>query len=255
MIPVKSDRHNEMPPEESKTKPLKLLWIVLCLRSGLFLAELITGLRVHSLSLIALSGHLLVDLIAIAIAIAAAWLVRSCPRPRRGGRDVRGCLEHLSRPSGLVLKDTASHIRSVEHSTQTKLSLNPQQIEALAAFLNSLILLAVAGSILWGILHNFQASVSEAGLPMLAIAALGLVVKGINASLLYEESHHSLNVRGVFFHAIADGVSSFGLLIAALAIFYLNWLWADTAASLLVVIFMLVSAFSLLKDSFHTINQ
>jgi cobalt-zinc-cadmium efflux system protein len=217
MIPVKSDRHNEIPPEKSKTKPLKLLWIVLCLRSGLFLAELITGLRVHSLSLIALSGHLLVDLIAIAIAIVAAWLV--------------------------------------EHYTQTKLSLNPRQIEAIAALLNGLILLAVAGAILWGILHNFQASASETGLPMLAIAVLGLVVKGINASLLYEESHHSLNVRGVFFHAIADGVSSFGLLIAALAIFYLNCLWADTAASLLVVIFMLVSAFFLLKDSLQAINQ
>lgn len=217
MIPIKSDRHSEILLKKSRNQPYKLLWIVLCLRSGLFLAELITGLRVHSLSLIALSGHLLVDLIAIAIALVAAWLV--------------------------------------EHSTQTKLTLNSPQIEAIAALLNGLILLAVAGSILWGILHNFQASASEAGLPMLAISALGLLVKGINASLLYEESHHNLNVRGVFFHAIADGASSFGLLVAALTIFYLNWLWADTVASLLVVIFMLVSAFSLLKDSFQIINQ
>lgn len=196
---------------ESKTQPLELLWIVLCLRSGLFLAEFITGFRVHSLSLIALSGHLFVDLSAIAIAIVAAWLV--------------------------------------DYSPQTKLALNPPQIEAIAALMNGLILLAVAGSILWGIIHNFQASASETSLPMLAIAALGLAVKGINASLLYEESHHNLNVRGVFFHAIADGASFFGLLIAALAIFYLNWVWADTAASFLVVIFMLVSAFSLLRDS------
>ncbi|WP_052056043.1 cation diffusion facilitator family transporter [Myxosarcina sp. GI1] len=211
MIPVQSDRHSEIPLEESKTQPLKLLWIVLCLRSGLFLAELITGLRVHSLSLIALSGHLFIDLMAIAIAIAAAWLV--------------------------------------EHSSPRKLPIKPEQIEAIAALLNGLILLVVAGAVVWGILHNVRASASEAGLPMLAIAALGLLVKGINASLLYEESHHNLNVRGVFFHAIADGGSSFGLLVAALAIFYLNWLWADTAASLLVVIFMLISAISLLRDS------
>jgi cobalt-zinc-cadmium efflux system protein len=202
---------------KSKTQPLKLLWIVLCLRSGLFLAELITGFRVHSLSLIALSGHLFVDLSAIAIAIAAAWLV--------------------------------------EHSTRSKLPLNPQQIEAIAALINSLILFAVAASILWGITHNFSTSTSEAGLPMLVIAALGLIIKGVNASLLYEESHHNLNVRGVFFHAIADGVSSLSLLIAALAIFYFHWLWADTAASCLVVIFMLVSAFSLLKDSLHAIER
>ena len=38
---------------------------------------------------------------------------------------------------------------------------------------------------------------------MTSIGKLGLVIKGINASLLYEESHHNLNVRGVFFHAIA----------------------------------------------------
>ena len=143
MIPIQSDRYSEIPSEESTTQPLKLLWIVLCLRTGLFLAELITGFRVHSLSLIALSGHLFIDLMAIAIAIAAAWLV--------------------------------------EHSTQSKLPLKPQQIEAIAALLNSLILLAVAGSILWGVLDNFQASSPEAGLPMLVIAASGLVVKEINA--------------------------------------------------------------------------
>ena len=180
------------------------------------MAELITGFRVHSLSLIALSGHLFVDLSAIAIAIAAAWLV--------------------------------------EHSIPGKLPLNPQQIEAVAASVNSFILFAVAASILWGITHNFSTSTSEAGLPMLVIAALGLIIKGINASLLYED-RHNLNVRGVFFHAIADSVSSLSLLIAALAIFYFHWLWADTAASCLVVIFMLVSAFSLLKDSLHAIER
>ena len=131
---------------EIKTQPLKLLWIVLCLRGGLFLAELMTGLKIHSLSLIALSGHLFVDLIAIAIAIAATWLV--------------------------------------EHSSQAKLPLKPRQIEAIAALLNGLILLAVAGSILWGVWHNIRASASEASLPMLVIEILGLVIKGINASLL-----------------------------------------------------------------------
>ncbi len=207
---------NTLLQEEHRTQPLGLLGIVLCLRSGLFLAEFIAGLRVHSLSLIALSGHLFVDLSAIAIAITAAWLV--------------------------------------EHSTRSKLLLNPQQIEAVAALINSLILLAVAVTILWGITHNFSTSTPEAGLPMLAIAALGLAVKGINASLLYEESHHNLNVRGVFFHAIADVGASFSLLVAALTVFYLNWLWADTAASLLVVVFMLISAFSLLKDSLQTFD-
>lgn len=201
---------------DRKTHSLKLLSIVLSLRSGLFLTELIGGLWVHSLSLLAVSGHMLVDIIAIAVAIFASWLAES--------------------------------------SFKSETSLLPQQIEARAAFVNSLILIGMAVVIGWGVLQNYQTPAPFAGLPMLAIAVLGLAVKGINASLLYEQSRHNLNVRGVFFHAIADVGASFSLLVAALTFFYLNWLWADTAASLLVVVFMLVSAVSLLKDSLQTFN-
>jgi cobalt-zinc-cadmium efflux system protein len=59
----------------------------------------------------------------------------------------------------------------------------------------------------------------------------------------------------LFFHTLADAASSLGLLIAALAIFYLNWLWADTAASILVVILAFVSAILLLRDSLHSLKN
>ncbi|MGL6344476.1 MAG: cation transporter [Waterburya sp.] len=73
--------------------------------------------------------------------------------------------------------------------------------------------------------------------------------------LLYEESHHNLNVRGVFFHAIADGASSFGLLVAALAVLYLNWLWADTTASLLVACSICFNAILLVRDSLKVLFE
>jgi len=59
---------------ERRTQPIKLLWIVLGLRSSLFLAELVTGLWIHSLSLLAVSGHMLIDVLAIGVALMAAWL-------------------------------------------------------------------------------------------------------------------------------------------------------------------------------------
>jgi cobalt-zinc-cadmium efflux system protein len=54
---------------------------------------------------------------------------------------------------------------------------------------------------------------------------------------------------------LADAASFLGLLIAALAIFYLNWLWADTAASILVAILAFVSATLLLRDSLQTLKN
>jgi cobalt-zinc-cadmium efflux system protein len=142
-------------------QPLNLLWIVLSLRSSLFLVELIAGLWVHSLSLLAVSGHMLVDVLALAVALVAAWLAEGSPT--------------------------------------NKTPLDPRQIEAGAALINSFILMVIAALITWGVVRQLPTPESEAGLPMLVMAVGGLVVQGINASLLYQDSHHNLNLRGLFF--------------------------------------------------------
>jgi cobalt-zinc-cadmium efflux system protein len=160
---------------------------------------------------------MLVDVLAIAVALVAAWLA--------------------------------------ERSFTKETPFDPRQIEAGGAMVNSFILMVIAALITWGVVRQLSTPASEAGLTMLVIAVGGLVVQGVNASLLYQHSHHNLNLRGLFFHTLADAASSLGLLIAALAIFYLNWLWADTAASILVVILAFVSAILLLRDSLHSLKN
>ena len=70
-----SDRSHKSDIETAPgTEKKRLLWIVFVLRSGLFLAELVTGLWTHSLSLLAVSGHMLVDVLTIGVALIATWL-------------------------------------------------------------------------------------------------------------------------------------------------------------------------------------
>ena len=190
---------------ESSHRSLKLLWIVLGLRVGLFLAEVGIGLWIHSLSLLAVAGHMMVDVLAIAIALVSV-----------------GLAERTS----------------------------DKRIEAWAALGNGFLLLGVAVFICWGALQQTNTGLeAEAGLPMMAIAVLGFLVKATNATLLYGESQHSLNIRGVFLHAISDAANSVSLLLAAVAIFFLHWLWADVAASLLVTLLILVNAIALIWES------
>lgn len=200
---------------ERKEQPIKLLWIVLGMRSGLFLAELIVGLWVHSLSLLAVAGHMMVDVLAIAVALVVAVLNR-----------------HLSNP----------------------VDPNPNHLEAWSALINSLLLLGIAAFVSWEAIKQFQNPQVSAGLPLLIMTVLGFVVKGINAALLYDESHHSLNIRGVFLHAIADAANSISLLFASLAVLLLNWFWADAIASIFVVLLILVNVLLLLKDSIKTLR-
>ena len=201
---------------KSEETPIKLLWIVLGLRSGLFLIEAGVGLWVHSLSLLAVAGHMTVDLLAIAIAIVAAKL------------DARLSSEAEARPG---------------------------RIEAWAALFNGLLLLGISAFIIWSAALRPQTPDASLGSSMLAVAALGFVVKVVSATLLYEESRHSLNIRGVFLHAIADAANSISLLLAALAILLFGWRWADMGASIFVTLLIVINALSLLWESWLLLSS
>lgn len=131
---------------------------------------------------------------------------------------------------------------------------NPSHLEAWSALINSLLLLGIAVFISWEAIKQFQNPQVSTGLPLLIMAVLGFVVKGINAALLYNESHHSLNIRGVFLHAIADAANSISLLFASLSVLLLNWFWADAIASILVVLLILANALLLLQGSIKTLR-
>ena len=208
--PVRTGFTAPAPIEKDREQPIKLLWIVLGLRVVLFLAEIGVGLWVHSLSLLAVAGHMVVDILAIAIALIGAELSQRTPSEDR---------------------------------------LDTRRIDAWAALGNSLLLLGIAIFIGWSALQHSQGLEAEAGLPMMMVAALGFCIKGLNATLLYGESQHSLNIRGAFLHAIADAANSISLLLAAGAVFFLHWLWADAMASLFITLLILVNAFALLKES------
>lgn len=82
-----------------------------------------------------------------------------------------------------------------------------------------------------------------------------MVINGLSIRLLHKDSQHDLNLRGAFLHVVADAASSVSLLLAALAVFYLDWLWADAAASLLVACLMILSALLLVRDSLRILSE
>ncbi|MDZ4877919.1 MAG: Cadmium, cobalt and zinc/H(+)-K(+) antiporter [Chroococcidiopsis cubana SAG 39.79] len=90
---------------------------------------------------------------------------------------------------------------------------------------------------------------------MRIVVGLSLVINGFNAWLLQDDSHHNLNLRGAFLHVVADAASSVGVMLAALAIYYLNWLWADVSASLLVACLLSLGAVPLVKDSLEILME
>jgi cobalt-zinc-cadmium efflux system protein len=125
-----------------------------------------------------------------------------------------------------------------------------RRVEILAALVNGLGLMTVAGLIAWEAIARLQAPPQEIlSQPMLITAAIGLGINLLNASLLHTHSHDDLNVKGAFLHMLADAVSSVGVIVAAIAVLLFQWNWADGAISLGVAILIAIGTVPLIRQS------
>ena len=130
-----------------------------------------------------------------------------------------------------------------------------RRLKAWIGLINGISLGAIALLIAQEAVKHLQTTESADSLPMLLVAGLSLAVNGFAVYLLYRHRDRDLNLRGVFLHGIADATSALSALVAAGAIYWFDWLWADAAASLFVVLIISFSALSLIKSAWQSLQQ
>lgn len=160
-----------------------------------------------------------------------------------------------------MVADSGSILLALSASFLTRLTVVRQlprqpHLNVIAAFLNSIGLILMAGLIFWEAIchltHPPEQILSE---PMFLTAMIGLVVNIVGIRLLHEDSQKNLNVRGAFLHMLADLASSVGVIISAIAIYIFQCFWLDGLLSLVIALFIVNSAFPLLKLSWQQWNS
>lgn len=203
--------HPQTQSETQATSSERRLVLVLVMTGLYMLAEVVGGLLTGSLALLADSGHLLGDVLGLAMAVAA---IRFARRPATADK-------------------TYGFYRA----------------EILAALINSLALLAVSVWILYAAWQRLnQPPVVVDALPMLVVACGGLVVTLAGVALLRGGAQQSLNVRGAFLEVVGDLLGSLGTILAALAILTSGWTAADAIISGLIGVFIVPRAWGLLRS-------
>ncbi len=205
-----ADCHHHVDPGlDPKLKQTQLA-IALLLIASFAVAELVVGFVSHSLALIAESGHMAADSLALILALLATWIAHL---PQKGG-------------------------------------VGNARLESVAALINGLALGAIALWIGQEAITHLQTPTTDiASLPMLLTACVGVVVNGANVVILHRGSDHDINLRGAFLHVLADTMSSIGVIIAAIAVAVRQWFWADGAISLFIAVLICGSAIPLILDS------
>lgn len=203
---------------DSSAHKIRSLWIALLLIVGFAITELSVGLFSHSLALVAESGHMLSDGLALGMALVATWIARFPASPQA--------------------------------------TFGYRRIEILAALVNGIGLVLVALWIVWEAVTRLQSPADEIlSLPMLITATIGLGINSLNAVLLHADSHDDLNLRGAFLHMVADAVSSIGVIVAAIGVWAFGWNWADSAISFGVAALVGIGAMPLIRQSLHILLE
>lgn len=194
---------------------LKRLWWALAINFVFLIVEFVGGMVSGSLALLADAGHMLTDVAALALAIAAAHLAARPPTP--------------ARTFGLL------------------------RAEVVGAFVNGATLVVIVGFIFWGAWTRLAEPVEVDGPLMLTVAAAGLAANVVSALILMGGRRENLNIEGAFLHMAGDALGSVGAIVAGVVIMTTGWRPIDPLVSLLIGGIILWGSLSLLRRSLDII--
>jgi cobalt-zinc-cadmium efflux system protein len=129
------------------------------------------------------------------------------------------------------------------------------RVEILAATVNALLLLGVAGVILVEAYQRILAPREVQGGAMLVIAVIGLAANVVAAWLLHRDATQSLNVRAAYLEVLGDAFSSIGVIVAALVVMRTGLTIVDPLVSALIALFIVPRTWRLLKQAVNVLLE
>ena len=129
-----------------------------------------------------------------------------------------------------------------------------QRSGVLAAFVNALLLVGVAGYIFYAAYERLRAPVEVDTGVMLAVAAAGIAVNAGIAALMWR-GRRDLNLRTVLVHNAGDAASSAAILVGALLIARTGWVIVDALLSAAIGLAVLWSSRGILRETTHILLE
>jgi len=187
------------------------LKITLGLVLVIMIAEVIGGILSNSLALLSDAGHMLTDALALGLSLFAMNLAR-------------------------------------KPATSTR-TYGYHRAEIMAALVNGTVLILVSVYIFYQAYQRFFEIPAVKSPLMLIVAVIGLVANLIGMFLLRRSSRKSINIKAAFWHIIGDTMSSVGVIIAGVIIFFTGWYIADPILAVLIGVVILWGAVRIVKES------
>ena len=235
--------HDE-PTARDMSKQRRVLLFSFIIITGFMLVEAIGGVLTNSLALLSDAGHMLSDAAALGATLLA--------------------------------------FKIGEKEANRQKTFGYKRFEILVAGANGATLIIIAVMIFWEAIGRFASPPDVASKGMLIIATIGMLVNILVAWMLHrngashshaghdhsnddhdghehgsnaQSNEKNLNMHSAYLHVLGDLLGSVAAIIAALAMMWMGWWWADPVASVIVAFLILVSGYRVVKASAHILME
>jgi len=176
----------------------------------------VAGLRAHSLALLSEAGHNASDFLALLLSFVAVYF--------------------QSRP--------ADDSRTFGY----------QRAGVLAAFINAATLIVISIWIAIEAIHRLSAPVAVQPRLMMIVAAAGVVMNGVIATLLWRVAR-DVNLRSAFLHMAGDTLSTAAVIAGGAGILLTGRNWIDPVLSLIIAALIVWTSLGIVRESLNILLE
>ena len=187
------------------------LFITILLNFTITIAEIIGGIVSGSLSLISDAMHNFSDGIAVIISYIA---IRLNKKPK-----------------------------------DFKFTFGYKRAEILAAVFNASVLIGISLYLFFEAYNRFMNPEEIKGGIMILVASIGLVANVAGTLLLKSGAADNMNIRSAYLHLFSDAVSSVGVIIGGIFIYYYNIYWIDPLITVLISLYIIKESWGIVKEA------
>ncbi|MCX7927651.1 MAG: cation diffusion facilitator family transporter [Candidatus Omnitrophica bacterium] len=166
---------------------------------------------------------------------------------------ISDALHNLSDTTALVISLFA--VRLSRRMSSLDKTFGYKRAEILAALFNSCILVVVSLFLFKEAFLRLNTLRPINGWTMLIVSLVGLFSNVFSVILLKTSAHRDLNIRTAYVHLFSDALSSFAVIIAAVAIVFLKIYWIDPLLTFIIGLYVLKEGYLIIQQSIHILMQ
>ena len=126
-----------------------------------------------------------------------------------------------------------------------------KRAEILAAVFNASVLIGISLYLFIEAYNRFANPKEIAGSTMIIVATIGLLANVIGTLLLRSGAKDNMNIRSAYLHLFSDAVSSLGVIIGGLFIYFYDTYWIDPVITVLISLYIIKESWVIVKEAIN----